>query len=86
MGVTPLNMISAEDVGEIVNIILTNKATYLNKTLSICGDKLTVREMAAYLSRHLAPIHFKERQVCIYNVLLATSLSLQNIHFHHHLP
>lgn len=63
MGVTPFNMMSVEDVGDIVGIIFSNKTAFLEKTLSVCGDKLTVREMAAYLSRHLAPTQFKEKQV-----------------------
>lgn len=66
MGVIPFNMMSVEDVGDIVGIIFSNKTAFLEKTLSVCGDKLTVREMAAYLSRHLAPTQFKEKQLTAY--------------------
>lgn len=64
-GTTPLNMISVEDIGESVHVLLSNKEAYLNKTLSICGDKLTVREMAAYLTRH-SGVPFKEKQLTTY--------------------
>lgn len=63
MGVTPFNMISSEDIGDIVSTIFTNKDAFLDKTLSICGDKLTIREMAGYLSRSLVPTQFKQRQL-----------------------
>ena len=57
-------MISVEDIGEAIHVLLLNKDSYLNKTLSICGDKLTVGEMAAYMTKH-SGVTFKERKVSL---------------------
>ncbi|CAG5135661.1 unnamed protein product [Candidula unifasciata] len=55
MGTIPLDMISVEDIGPIVVSVLSQRETYLHKTLSVCGDKLTVAEMAYILTKHLRP-------------------------------
>ena len=63
MGETPLDLISVEDIGEVARTVLLNKAAYLDKTLSLCGDKLTIREIAAELSRALTPLYIKDKPV-----------------------
>ncbi|KAL3870486.1 hypothetical protein ACJMK2_038541 [Sinanodonta woodiana] len=65
MGTTPLDMVCVEDIGEIAKLVFKNKEKFLNKTLSVAGDKITVKEMAATLSRHLAPMNFKDRQITL---------------------
>ncbi|XP_061188329.1 nmrA-like family domain-containing protein 1 [Saccostrea echinata] len=66
MGITPLDMISVDDVGDIVRVILNNRTGHLHKTHSVCGDKQTIKEMAQIMSRHLAPLYFQDKQVTIH--------------------
>lgn len=64
MGFTSLDMMSVEDLGPVVIHVLQNRAAYLNKTLSVSGDKLTMREVAAVLSSYLGPKKvFKDKQL-----------------------
>ncbi|BFZ05696.1 hypothetical protein BsWGS_08735 [Bradybaena similaris] len=63
MGTTPLDMISTEDIGPIILAVLRRREPFLNKVLSVCGDKLTPREMAQILSKHLRPKLFKDKQL-----------------------
>nr|KAG5712464.1 hypothetical protein BaRGS_011438 [Batillaria attramentaria] len=64
MGFTPLDMMSVEDLGPVVLHVLQNRAKYMNKTLSVSGDKLTMREVAAVLSSYLGPRKvFKDKQL-----------------------
>ena len=63
MGNRPLNLMSVEDVGDVLMEVLARGKAFLNKTLSLSGDKLTIHEMAALLSRVLDPKYFKDRQV-----------------------
>ena len=56
-------MMSVEDVGPVIVNILRNRSIFLGKTESICGDKITVREMAEVLSRYLRPKFFRDKQV-----------------------
>ncbi|XP_012943193.1 nmrA-like family domain-containing protein 1 [Aplysia californica] len=66
MGQTPLDMMSVDDVGGIVVSVLLNRDFYLDKTVSVCGDKITVREMALALSKYLRPKVFKDKQLTVY--------------------
>ena len=64
MAYVPLNLISACDVGDIVAQLVTSRDTYLRKTLHLCGDKLSMVELSAVLSQHLAPsMRFHDKQV-----------------------
>ena len=69
MGITSLDMISVDDVGDIVRIIFNNRTGHLHKTHSVCGDKQTIKEMAQIMSRHLSPLYFKDKQV--HNLILS---------------
>ncbi|KAK3088728.1 hypothetical protein FSP39_023061 [Pinctada imbricata] len=66
MGTTPLDMICADDVGEIVRVIINNRSAHINRTHSVSGDKITIKEMAHYLSKHLRPLCFRDKQVTIH--------------------
>lgn len=39
MGIMLLDMISVDDVGDIVCVIFNNRIGYLYKIYSVCGDK-----------------------------------------------
>lgn len=65
-GFTPLDLMSVEDLGPLVVKVLEGRDQYLHKTLSPSGDKLTVREVAAVLSRCLAPRHFRDKQLTLH--------------------
>ncbi|XP_059176726.1 nmrA-like family domain-containing protein 1 [Physella acuta] len=67
MGTTPLDMMSVEDVGPIVLTVLRHRNQYLSKTVSVCGDKITVREMAQVLGKYLKPRLFKDKQITAYD-------------------
>ena len=63
MGQTPLDMMSVDDVGGVVKHVFENREKYLDKTVSVCGDKVTVREIAQILTKYLQPKTFTHRQV-----------------------
>lgn len=63
MGFTPLDIMSVDDLGPVVLHVLLNKDAFLNKTLSVSGDKLTIHEVATVLNRYLAPKTFRYKQV-----------------------
>jgi hypothetical protein len=63
MGHTLLNLISLEDVGNVVVEIFNRGPKFVNKSLSISGDKMTVKDIAATFSKVLQPRHFHDRQV-----------------------
>lgn len=64
MGKTPLDLISRDDIGPIVVKVMQHSQEYLSKSLSVCGDKLCVQEIATVLSKWLHPTIFKDKQVC----------------------
>ena len=63
MGETPLDLVSVEDIGQVARTVFLNKNCFLNKTLSLCGEKLTIREIAAQLTHYLRPYVFKDKPV-----------------------
>lgn len=69
MGESPLDLISVEDIGEVARTVFLNQPRFLNKTLSLCGDKITIREMAKYLNQYLRPLrpemNFRDRPVTV---------------------
>ncbi|XP_067661050.1 nmrA-like family domain-containing protein 1 [Haliotis asinina] len=65
IGQAPLDMISINDIGDIVRKIFLNRDVYLNKTISVCGDKITMREIAQILTTHLKPKVFREKQISV---------------------
>ncbi|XP_046556629.1 nmrA-like family domain-containing protein 1 [Haliotis rubra] len=65
IGQAPLDMISIDNIGDIVRKIFFNRDVYLNKTISVCGDKITIREIAQILTTHLKPKVFKEKQISV---------------------
>ncbi|KAK3774383.1 hypothetical protein RRG08_049039 [Elysia crispata] len=77
MGITPLDMMSVEDVGPVVVNILRNRSIFLGKTESICGDKITVREMAEVLSRYLRPKFFRDKQLTVHEFYQQRSCDLK---------
>ena len=66
MGETPLDLISVEDIGDAARKVFLDPHKYLNKTLSLCGSKITIKEMAHYLSQYLRPMHFKDKPVIFF--------------------
>lgn len=64
-GFTPLDMMSVEDLGPVVLRMLENRDKFLDKTLSVSGDKLTIREVASVLNHYLAPKSFRDKQVSV---------------------
>lgn len=65
MGHTPLDVISANDVGPVVRAAFADPQSFLHKTLSLSGSKLTVKEIAAILAKHLPGKCFKDKQVTV---------------------
>ena len=63
MGQTPLDMMSVDDVGQVVLHVLDNTRQYLDKTVSVCGDKVTVKDIAKVMTKWLQPKVFKDKQV-----------------------
>ena len=63
MGTTPLDLISVEDIGEVARTVFLDESRFLNKTLSLCGSKPTISEMAHYLTQYLRPLQFKDKPV-----------------------
>ena len=61
----PLPLISVVDVGHVVVELLKQGRQYINKTVSICAQRITVNEIAATFSSIFSPWRFKNRQVCI---------------------
>ena len=45
--------------------MLENRDKFLDKTLSVSGDKLTIREVASVLNHYLAPKSFRDKQVSV---------------------
>ncbi|GFN73547.1 nmra-like family domain-containing protein 1 [Plakobranchus ocellatus] len=77
MGLTPLDMMSVEDVGPVVVSILRSGRLFHGKTESICGDKITVREMAHVLSTYLRPKVFKDKQLTVHEFYQQRSCDLK---------
>lgn len=66
MGETPLDLIGVNDIGQVARTVFLNKANFLEKTLSLCGDKQTIRDIAAEFTKHLSPIMvFRDKPVSI---------------------
>ena len=59
----PLALISADDIGPMVAHVIDARSAFLHKTLSVCGDKLTIREISTVLNKTLAPRKFYDKQV-----------------------
>ncbi|RUS71668.1 hypothetical protein EGW08_020574, partial [Elysia chlorotica] len=77
MGSFPLDMMCVDDVGPVVLNILRNRAHFLGKTETLCGDKITVREMAQVLSRYLKPRTFRDRQLTVHEFYQQRSCDLK---------
>ncbi|KAL5011329.1 hypothetical protein ScPMuIL_009880 [Solemya velum] len=65
MGNTSLDLLHVGDMGHVVCAVLKDKNRYLSKTISMSGCKLTIKEIAAFLSRGLAPLRFGYKQVTL---------------------
>ncbi|KAH9500780.1 NmrA-like domain-containing protein 1 [Bulinus truncatus] len=76
MGTVPLDLMNVEDVGPIVATVLQHSDNYFNKTLSICGDKKTIKQIAEVLSKCFHPKVFKDKQVTPYEFQLRRSQEL----------
>lgn len=65
MGETPFDLVSVEDIGEVARTVFLNRNPCLDKTLSLCGDKPTIREIAAEFTRQLGPLTFKDKPITV---------------------
>ncbi|XP_045201225.2 nmrA-like family domain-containing protein 1 isoform X2 [Mercenaria mercenaria] len=65
MGETSLDLISVEDVGQVARTVFLNKNSFLDKTISLCGEKLRISEIAAELTRHLQPFWIKDKPITV---------------------
>ena len=63
MGTTPLHLIALDDVGEVVRQMFNNRRAFVDKTVGVCGDILTIRDIAATLTRVLTPKVFADKPV-----------------------
>ncbi|ELT96234.1 hypothetical protein CAPTEDRAFT_161267 [Capitella teleta] len=63
MGHTPLNLISLEDVGNVVVEVFNQGEKFVKKSLSISGDKMTVKDIAGTFSEVLQPKRFQDKQI-----------------------
>ena len=63
MGETSLDAMSMADVGGVVLCLFKHRDQFLRKTLTISGDKVTIKEMAASLTKHIPPFRFTDKQV-----------------------
>ena len=59
----PLDMICANEVGEVVKSILNDLSEYQGKELGLCSDRLKIEEYAAILTKALDPKKFKASEV-----------------------
>ena len=69
MGATSLDAISVADIGGVVQYLFDHRDQFIHKTLTISGDKVTVKEMAASLTKHIPPFLFKDKQVSAQDVV-----------------
>ncbi|WAR31235.1 NMRL1-like protein [Mya arenaria] len=67
MGEMPLDLVSVEDIGEVARTVFLNRSAYLDKTLSLCGEKITIKELAADFSRALAPLTFRDKPITVHD-------------------
>lgn len=65
MGETPFDLVSVEDIGEVARTVILNPNGFLNKTLSLCGDKPTIKEIAAEFTRYLKPLTFRDKPITV---------------------
>ena len=72
MGHTALNMMSVEDVGDVVCAVFGAGQRFWGKTLSLSAHVLTIREMAQLLSHYLRPLRFVDKQVLVSFLLFVT--------------
>lgn len=63
MGETPLDLIGVNDIGQVARTVFLNKANFLEKTLSLCGDKQTIQDIALKFTKTLSPMVFKDKPV-----------------------
>ena len=65
MGNTPLDVISATDVGPVVCELFKNPPAALHKTFSLSGCKVTIADMVSIWRKYVPDKSFKDKQVCI---------------------
>ncbi|ESO92810.1 hypothetical protein LOTGIDRAFT_216458 [Lottia gigantea] len=65
MGLTPIDMIDIEDVGDVIKVMLQDKNKFINKTVRVSGDKITIPELAAILNVNLKPKMFREKLISV---------------------
>ncbi|CAH1786538.1 unnamed protein product [Owenia fusiformis] len=67
MSRVPIGLMSCRDIGECVKEIFMCKNKYLNHTINLCANVLTVREIADIFNKHLVPNSFKDTQLTLDN-------------------
>ena len=65
MGDKPFYMMNIEDLGDCVKTIFDSPSEFKSKIVPVAGDKLTGEQMAAVLSKHLAPVQVKYGNVSL---------------------
>ncbi|KAI0242300.1 NmrA-like family domain-containing protein 1 [Lamellibrachia satsuma] len=80
MGATSLDAISVADIGGVVQYLFDHRDQFIHKTLTISGDKVTVKEMAASLTKHIPPFLFKDKQVSAQDVVRSDTHTRQGGH------
>ena len=59
---------SIDDVGDVIAIVFKNKDEFLNKTLGLSANKLSLSEITAILTKHLQPVSFVDKMVSIHKI------------------
>ncbi|XP_013420211.1 nmrA-like family domain-containing protein 1 [Lingula anatina] len=64
MGHIPLDMMSVEDLGPVVHQLFNHAGQFMDKTISLSGEKTTIKEMAQMFGRQLGK-SFIDKQVTV---------------------
>ena len=56
-------MVGIRDIGHVTRAVFKQTAQFVNKTLSICGDKCSTMDVVNVLNKHLVSYRFKDNQV-----------------------
>lgn len=63
MGSVPMDGVAVRDGGEVIHQIFVREKEFMGKFVGIGGDRLTIEQYAAILSKHLAPKKFVDGKV-----------------------
>ncbi|XP_064616574.1 nmrA-like family domain-containing protein 1 [Liolophura sinensis] len=65
MGSVPLDGVAVRDGGEVIHQIFVKEKEFMGKFVGIGGDRLTMEQYAAILSKHLAPKKFVDGKITV---------------------